>query len=321
MAYLRQTDKDIIVHLRTHHTFGRRSDAVDTCVNRPDVSKIHAAMEWNGECWQLRHLGRNGTWLDQESLENGRNHDVKTGQVIYFAEPGLSGWVIEDLSAPRDQLVPLDPSAQAIPLQNYQLLPASENPETALYFCSRRAQWILDANTNEGEFYESRSLEHGDIICFSGSHWRLFLVGTSKETEEVAREEGRCDWKFLFDLSLDEESTHLRLQTGRELVDLGERIHHYLLLHLARCRAEDAASDIGDKSQGWVDCERLSRELGIDAAHINMLIFRARKQFAELHIPDDVTPIERRRGYVRFGSSSFVIHHGSKKACELPLLV
>lgn len=120
-------------------------------------------------------------------------------------------------------------------------------------------------------------------------------------------------WSMYFDVSLDEEHVFLTLHdgTGRQHC-LGERIHHYALLMLARLRVEDAARGMDPADQGWVDMERLSRMIGIDRSHLNIQIFRARRQILDALGPDmaQADAVERRRGEVRFGPFDLCIVRG-----------
>ena len=83
-----------------------------------------------------------------------------------------------------------------------------------------------------------------------------------------------------FDVSLDEEHVFLSITQDQRRLDLGERVHHYALLTLARRRLADRASGIDPHSQGWIDTELLSKMLGLEAAHLNIQIFRMRRQIA-----------------------------------------
>jgi hypothetical protein len=118
-----------------------------------------------------------------------------------------------------------------------------------------------------------------------------------------------------FQVSLNEEHAFLALyRDGRPYTDLGERAHHYCLLTLARRRLEDSAAGLDASSQGWIDIGALSRMLGLDAAHVNIQVFRARTQFRGALPQQDRLPelVERRRGEVRLGSFGFRIVRGSR---------
>jgi len=117
-----------------------------------------------------------------------------------------------------------------------------------------------------------------------------------------------------FHVSLDEEHVCLEVRDAHQRLDLGERSHHYALLIMARLRLADAQRKLDCHAQGWVDLERLAKMLGLDPGHLNIQIFRMRKQLA-LAMPQG-TPapelIERRRGSLRFGNLPFRIMRGSQ---------
>src|SRR5690606_42011650 len=80
-------------------------------------------------------------------------------------------------------------------------------------------------------------------------------------------------------------------------------------LHLARLRLMDAKAGLSASNQGWVYSDQLTSDLGIETTHINIQIFRARKQFSDTLT--DVLGIqqllERRGGKIRFGCDQFTI--------------
>ncbi len=310
MAQMRDLGSGRVQPLRAHHTFGRLPDQVDSCVDLAAVSRIHAAIEWNGVAWLLRDLSRNGTWLGEEKLQTGESYPLKLGQEIRFGSPQHPAWKIEDLTPPCD-LLQAQEGAQTIALDKYHFLPNDESPELALSLSAEDGQWHLeDISTGE-----SRVLRHGDSFHCHQKHWQLFLVEHLVATEQMSFEPRHfTDYEFCFETSLDEENSRLNLSSDGEQVDLGERSHHYVLLHLARRRAEDADSGLDVNSQGWVDTELLAKELGLDAGHLNILIFRARKQLAEA-LPA-VTGlnklIQRMRGRLRFGGSCYSVCKGAE---------
>ncbi len=124
----------------------------------------------------------------------------------------------------------------------------------------------------------------------------------------------RRDTLLSFYVSLNEEHAFLKiaLDERREL-DLGERVHHYSLLTLARRRLADAGAGMDPSSQGWIEMTELSRMLGIDASHLNIQLYRARNQLARAMPPGCRPPIlvERRRGELRLAGLPFRIVRGS----------
>ncbi|MCW9001005.1 MAG: hypothetical protein OQK04_20000, partial [Kangiellaceae bacterium] len=113
---------------------------------------------------------------------------------------------------------------------------------------------------------------------------------------------------FIFNVSGDEESTQLILKTSDQSIDLKVRSHHYLTLNLARKRVEDIKNGLNKEQQGWVFCDQLSQDLGIELSHFNIQIHRARKQFSDslnnLHL-DQL--FERQSGKIRLGSQNIFI--------------
>lgn len=117
-----------------------------------------------------------------------------------------------------------------------------------------------------------------------------------------------------FYVSLNEEHVVVGIDHGGKTSYLGERSHHCSLLALARLRLFDASRRIDRSSQGWVDTIQLSNSLGIDEAHLNIHVFRARKSFALAMAGVDGLPaiVERRRCEMRFGAYRFRIVRGDE---------
>ena len=281
MAYLLDVAAEAYFPLAPHHTFGRLANSVDTHIDKPYVSKLHAAIEWNGEQWRIKNLGLNGTWINGLAMAQGETRELAINDEIVLAAQNDPCFKVMDLHAPNDMLWPLDRSPQVhspIYLSRYHLLPEGEAPELALYFDEQAKQW-----------YREAIAEHGDALPLN-------------------------------DGDLDEETTQLELRQ-QQVLDLAVRTHHYLLLQLARHRAEDAARGLDSKSQGWVYAEDLAAELGLDSTHMNIQIFRARKQLSDM-LPDALGQhclLERRGGKIRFGCEKFKIFKGEQLTLASPV--
>lgn len=316
MAYLRNLQSDEKLYLLTHHTFGRHSEALDTCIRSPEISRIHAAIEWSGEHWQIRDLGRNGTWLDQHKLAAAENCTLKLQQTINFANHPQNNWYVENLDAPCNLLLGKNSDSATQALSSYHLLPNSEKPLAALSFSNIRGEWLLEMLSptfNSSEESEVVIIASHGFIELNHYQWQLFLNTEQTQTLAQINQQARAeDCKFHFEVSLDEEHTQLTICNQSEKISLGERSHHYLLLHLARLKAEHAKQGLHSKSQGWINNELLAKELGIDVSHINILIFRARKQIYHA-FPDTLgltDLLQRRRGAVRFNCPQAQISKG-----------
>lgn len=125
-----------------------------------------------------------------------------------------------------------------------------------------------------------------------------------------------------FHVSLNEEHVFLDIALAPDAqIGLGERVHHYSLLTLARLRLADARRGLDASCQGWVDVGCLSQMLGLDSSHLNIQIHRARHQFAQA-LPSQAQAaaiVERRRGEIRFGALAFKITRGGSVEGEFPL--
>lgn len=324
MAYIFDSAKRNFIVLAPHHTFGRLANSVDTHIDKPYVSKLHASIEWNGSEWRIKHLGLNGTWVNGVSLASNETHSLKVNDRIQFANQTDPEFLVSDLHPPADMLWPLDAPADTPPeliyLSRYHLLPDANTPELAIYFDEDAQQWLRDS-LNAGQDQETHPLKDGDLVQLGSRHWQFMRAQLLGPTEaHTSRLLKLNDIEFVFTLSLDEESTQLELLQGGKRIDLLIRNHHYLLAQLARHRAADAQQGLDSKSQGWIYADVLGDELGLDATHINILIFRLRKQIAD-HLPSILgqqSLIERRGGKLRFGCEKFKIYKGDTLTLSSP---
>jgi hypothetical protein len=106
-----------------------------------------------------------------------------------------------------------------------------------------------------------------------------------------------------FAVARDEEYVHLRLLSGYGDVDLGDRLHNFLLLTLARERRADAERGLPETSCGWLYADRVADELDMSLACLNLYVFRARGVLASRGVVDPAGLVERRRsvGQLRIG--------------------
>lgn len=329
MAYIFDIGLQKYYPLAPHHTFGRLSATVNTHIDKPYISKLHTAIEWNGKKWQIKNLGLNGTFLNSVALRQGENRELVVGDIIHFAELTDSGFHVSDLAAPANMLWSVDSDEnfaahQLIYLDRYNLLPHTEIPEVAVYFDEQDQRWYLEFVHYKDQHNEQQRqpIHAGDIICISQKNWQFISAEILGPTEvRVYPAQTLTDIEFIFNLSLDEETTQLELHHHQQTINLAVRSHHYLLLQLARHRAADAARGVGIKSQGWIYTEQLATELGLDTTHMNIHIFRLRKQLAD-SLPNAQGQqylLERRGGKIRFGCTKFKIYKGETLTTESPL--
>jgi hypothetical protein len=191
-----------------------------------------------------------------------------------------------------------------------------------LYFSAQEGGWLFQPLDRNGEPLNESAVSHGSILEVEGTRWQAHFAETEPPTKTPELEvDAVSQFECHFSVSSDEENVVLKLVRNNDVFDLGERTHHYLLMHLARVRVLHAADGLDDSDQGWIGTDQLSKDLGAESNHVNILIHRARKQFSDPTIDPLVSEclIERLRGKVRFGLPRYKIFKGHKLVYNLPL--
>jgi len=303
MGILKNSITGETIFLKSHHVFGRNKEKADTELKYKDVSQIHASVRWNGREWQLTDFSRNGTWIDGIRLVPGEKTGLNKENIIRFSTLGESEWRLIDDKPPSNVIVPLKGAGPVIMLDRFHALPSETEPDISVYI-SQTGGWVCE---NEKGVYP---LKNGDIISHDQGVWQFFCDDPVDVTlsKKIAKE-----IRFHFHVSIDEEHVFLRIEVDKKTIDLGERAHHYMLLTLARQRLRDAEEGVDQETQGWIETDRAADMLGLDHSHLNIQIFRSRKQIndalSELQNPPHV--IERRFGGLRFGYADFQVMRGS----------
>lgn len=291
------------IFLKSHHVFGRNREKADTEIKNKDISQIHAAIRWDGWEWMLTDFSRNGIWIDGNRLTPGKNTGLKEGNVIRFSNAEEATWKLIDQKPPVTILLPLQGQSPIIELDRFHAIPDDASPDISIYI-SHTGQWVYE-NEN-GAF----PLNNGDIVHHTLGAWRFFCAEPVDVT--LLRQDAK-DIRYCFHVSNDEEHVVVKLQQGEDTIDLGERVHHYMLLTLARQRLKDAKNGLDQESQGWIEMDRMAEMLGLGPCHLNIQIFRVRKQVL-IALPKQLSlhqVVERRVGGLRFGHFDFQILRGS----------
>lgn len=306
MAVLRDDITQRRLHLRAFHVFGRSRVEVDTLLDGPDTSRIHASIRWEHGAWRLHDHSRNGTSVDLKAIPAGGHCLLANGHSVRFGA-GQS-WTVLDLAPPCPLLLPSQPESDPVALTGIHLLPDSDMPEVSVYR-DEHGRWLYEDADGR------HLLTDGDRVRIGEHSWQYVSDVAADATVSVNADSADTPLpvQFNFAVSQNEEHVELRISTGRELVDLGERSHHYGLLTLARHRLRDALRGFDRYSQGWLGTDELAQMLQIDPKHLNMQMHRARQQIGEAltpSVPFDF--IERRRGELRFGNILFEIRRGAE---------
>jgi hypothetical protein len=305
MAILLNTRTGTSHVLKSLHVVGRDAGHSDTVLTLADASALHATFRWREGQWMLCDHSRNGTFLNGRPLRKDSPVALSLRDEVRFGMLDGTPWRLSDLAAPGDVLVPLTPGASLITLDTYLALPDEQAPQVCLYR-SAVGQWVQESPEGAQELRDGEELGVGPL------RWRLMCCDDTQATLDLRNLHGESCLRI--QTSLDEEHVHVTLFNGSQELDMGERVHHYLLLVLARHRLRDIARGVDPQAQGWVDLDDLVRMLDIDRVHLNIQLFRLRKQFAQAMAEGLVTEhfIERRRGSVRIGEIGLELHQGSR---------
>ena len=313
MAILTHLQSGNFFYLRAFHRFGRLAHSVDTLFEHPEITRIHAVIEWLEQQWYINDLSRNGVWVNGKQIIKNQNVPIYKGDTISFSQANELVYKVTNDDAPSDLLLPENNDNDAIILDKYHFLPDNKNPKLIIYFDQQEKIWSYESV----EDHQQKIINDGQNL-YDGEHtWQLFQA-------EMTMLENTLDLKpltsthltFIFNLSLDEEQTELKVSTGDKTIEFDVRSHHYLTLLLARYKLHDINNRFAKDAQGWIQIKKLEKDLGLSEAHINIQIHRARKQFVELFNNEIYANelIERKRGKVRFGGEHFTIYKGHN--CE-----
>lgn len=316
MAYLVSKQEGKRCYLRAHHIFGRLHESANTVILKPEVSKIHAIIQWNNPGWSLTDYSSNGTWVNNSKVSKTSVTRIHLADVICFAAKTSNEFVVQDLSPPCDLLIPYKNSNQidVVTLKPYNLLPDDTTPEICMIYEDSINHWFIERLLDSGK--EKEALDHNDIIEFGGAQWQLKVNVKIEQTIPITPSIDSLDeLEFVFNISADEEATQLILRTSDQSIDFNIRSHHYLTLTLARKRISDIQNGLDETEQGWFYSDQLSSDLGLDPCHMNIQVHRARKQFSDNVNNTHLDQLfERQSGKIRLGSHRIIIIKGG--SCE-----
>lgn len=267
-----------------------RSANASIRLDDPRVSSEHARITWTGRTWEIRDLGStNGTWVDGKRLEAGGQARLYQGVTLGFADPTCP-WQLADATGPLACARNLVEGTLHSAEDGLLGLPPGNEPRLVVYE-DTDGRWVGEHDGEPG------FVEDGSIVVVAGSSWCLHLPTANDLTVDFSNAPLRLDQLQLsFAVSSDEEDVRMSVVHARGREALKSRVHHYLLLVLARHRIEDAKDGVETGEQGWVYGDDLSRMLRIEEERLNVQIFRARKELGELGVAGAAGLIERRKG-------------------------
>jgi len=278
------------LHTLAAHVVVGRSSACSLRIEDGRVSGEHARLGWQGERWQVRDLGsKNGTFVNGDRIPRGATVDLSQGDTIAFGDPA-HGFLLDDASPPI-ALARRPGSGEIRRAEDGMLVLPSDETPAACVFEAPDCTWVVEIDG------EARPVEDGEILEVEGEAWILYLPTPMQGTVDAGSEarEGLPSGLRLR-VSRDEERVEVICNTQNGTQALSPRAHHYTLLTLARVRlAAEERGDVPEPARGWITVDELCRMLAVDEMRLNVEIFRIRKDFAKLGLPNAAAAIERRR--------------------------
>lgn len=304
MAIIKNKTSGAHIYLNSQHTFGRNRHTANTHIPESDISQSHALISWKGSNWYLQDHSRNGTLVNGE-YQNNTTVKLTKGNNIQFGEQEATLWEFIDDNPPSSYFKPLEHEDTIIEVNECLAFPNEEQPEILIY--PENGIWKLE---KEGV---PTPLAHQQTYTINNKEYVFVENKILEDTMDNGYVVNNAYFQFI--LSSDEEHIRIKIIIEHRELDLGERVHNYMLLALARKRLRDLPLNYVFDDQGWVAMDDLiedvSKEFGkeIDAYYLNLTIYRLRKLLMQTkpygYLFSNI--IERRHGELRFAHRYFQI--------------
>lgn len=275
------------------------------------MSAEHASIYWQDGDWRLRDLAStNGTYVDGKALSVGETVTLRVGQVLAFGgSQRAPRWSLLHDGPPQPRAVSLEGAHDCVGSSEMLALPDEEEPE--LVISPRDGRWVGE----RGEDGFVLAVADHDVVELPSGSWRLELpppaeVVTTAQTIERDSELRSIEaLRLRFRDVAGSQHVDVVAEIATERSRLPPRAYHRLLLRLAQARGQDAAAGLSAQEQGWLYADQVAEELAISRAKLNVDIFRARKQVADLGVRGAARVIERRpqTQQLRLGISDLVL--------------
>lgn len=149
-------------------------------------------------------------------------------------------------------------------------------------------------------------------------------VAKQPKVDQIDKQDREVSLRF--DVSANDWHVRMLITVGDREEDLGERVHHYFLLLLAREYCEQykqlksRAAEVDPLLVGWVEREWLHQAIGDNEAQFNVKLCRAKKQVEQavhrMGIPG-YSLLNTRPGAVRLNCGSIRVYQGSRVEFEI----
>jgi hypothetical protein len=300
MGWLRSKRSGLRVPLESLHLVGRGPRSA-LLLTDSRVSHEHASLRWDGGVWTLRDLGSlNRTTSNGQALAPGEVVSLPLGARIVFGSEEEC-WILEDDGPPQVMAVPLDGGIATVAEDGLLPLPSAENPLLTIYR-AQNGTWTYEDGSASEPLTDQAIIQAGPL------RYRFCLPQITSRTTPVSGLGGLrvSNLHLEFLVSSDLEHIEILARAGEATQKLGARSHNELLLLLARARRNDQEQGLPAPSCGWLSQDEVARMMRLDPEHLNVQIFRIRRQFAELGLVDPGQIVERRpkSRQMRFGGVS-----------------
>ena len=305
MAILKNIETGELVLLQSQHMFGRNIYGVNTYICNEDVSRQHATIYWKEGVWYFKDHSRNGSFVNNQLIHMD-NLKLKFGDKIRFCADRSIEWCLDDIKPPSSYLVSVTDKCKFLQLISCHALPSEDHPDISFFYTS---EGVWNASVEDTII----KLENNHIYKFNNESWKYVENEVFDETIDYGS--SVKDSCFCFTLSPDEEHINVKIVLNNMVMDLGDRVHNYLLLALARGKYRDIKNRYNIDDQGWCSVDLIIEDLSkeccknVDVYYLNLLIYRLRKQLIGLK-PFGFkfsNIIERRSGELRFAHNNFVV--------------
>ncbi|WP_108867521.1 FHA domain-containing protein [Aquimarina aquimarini] len=303
------------IMLNVQHTFGRNKYNVCTYIPDNDVSSSHATIFWKNDCWFIHDHSRNGTLINGKQVVH-TTIPLNEGDTIQYGQNQTTKWKFIDSDIPTGYLQSVADKDKTLTLPFTDDVFISNDTEMTFY-CTKERQWKAEKGG------KTIDLIHGVTLYLNNEKW--VFIENSKIDETL-------DYGFIIDqayflitLSADEEHIQISIIINELELNLGERVHNYLVLALVRKKIEDITLGRSDKDKGWFSieelCANISKEFNkeVDEYALNVQVCRLRQQLVKLepygYLFSDI--IERRSKEIRFAHPYFRIQKEEKLISEV----
>ena len=308
MASLVNTSNNKTVKLRSQHVFGRHPATANTVLRDDLTSRVHALIYWSSGFWKIKDSSTNGTFINRQQMTSGNSQILSLNDEIQFGTTSNRVWKVVNLDRPQSMLVCVGEPDRTIELSGLTVLPTVEQPELSIYQ-NKHGQWLMESDVDQ------LILQPGTRVTVGGRRW-YFIAPDDIDETQPAPAVGHESPGMQFKVSTDEEHVELTIKLEQQCIELEERVHHYLLLCLARQKLSDSAQGVESLEQGWLDKDLLVKMTGMEEKHINIQIYRFRKQLLENDSAISqqlMSIVQRRRGQLRLDCDQIEIIGGNMR--------